>query len=130
MRAVRVLITGSREFTNRAIVASALTLVAKKYPGRMLVVINGRARGADSLAAAIARDFPDRLIEEAYPVLDWRRADGSVDKSAGHRRNQRMVDSGADVCLAFLSATAENRGTRGCMEKAKSAGIPVWEFWD
>lgn len=127
---VRVLITGSREFTQRAIVAQALTVVAREHPGRELVVVHGDAKGADRLAGAIARKYPGRLREEKHPVPDWRRADGTIDRQAGRRRNQRMVDAGADVCLAFLASTAENRGTRDCMARARAASIPVREHWD
>lgn len=126
---IRVLITGSREFTDRAIVAAALTAVARKHPGRHLIVAHGAARGAYSLAAAIAADYPNHLTAEAHPVTDWRRPDWSTDRAAGHRRIQRIVDAGAEVCLAFLHAGAQNRGTRGCMQKAAAAGIPVREHW-
>lgn len=126
---VRVLITGSRDFTDRAAVAAALTRVAREHPGQQLVVVHGAARGADSIAAAVAADFPDRLIAEAHPVTDWKRADGSTDRGAGHRRNQRMVAAGASVCLAFLHGAAENRGTKSCMDKAAKAGIEVREHW-
>lgn len=127
---VRVLITGSRDFTSRPIVAAALSWVSKEYPGRPLIVVHGGARGADSIAGQVARDYPGRLVEEVHRVTDWRRPDGSTDKAAGHRRNQRMVDLGAVVCLAFPCKAAENRGTLGCIQKAKAAGIPVHEFWD
>lgn len=125
---VRVLITGSRHFTDRALIAAALSQVAREHPGERLVVVHGDARGADRIAAAIAADFPDRLEAEAHPA-PWRRADGSCDRSAGHRRNQQMVDAGAAVCLAFLHApSAPNRGTESCVAKAVTAGIPVRSF--
>lgn len=126
---VRVLITGSRNVTDRAMIAAALSAVAREHPGVPLTVVHGAARGADSLAAQIAADHPGRLIAEAHPVTDWRRPDGSVDRAAGHRRNQRMVDAGAAVALAFLHApSAPNRGTLSCVAKAKAAGIPVRVF--
>jgi hypothetical protein len=123
---VRVLITGSREFADRPAIAAALSAVARQYPGQTLTVVHGGARGADSLAGAIARDFPEQLIEERHIVSDWgSKSAGTFDVSAGHRRNQRMVDAGAFVCLAFPSRKHRSSGTWSCVAKAKKAGIEV-----
>lgn len=128
---IRVLITGSREFQDRAKVAAALTQVFREHGGQPLTVIHGAARGADRLSGAIARKYPEHMTEEQHVVTDWGDKHlGTFDPSAGHRRNQRMVDAGAVVCLAFLSHQSANSGTRSCMAKAKSAGIPVREHWD
>src|SRR5213075_534252 len=50
-------------------------------------------------------------------------------RSAGHRRNARMIQRRAYVgCVAFpLGLSA---GTRGCMVAAADAGIPVWSRGD
>lgn len=126
---VRVLITGSREFTDRPTMAAAINLVRREHAGAALTIVHGAARGADSIASAICRDNPGKLIEEPHPVTDWQRPDGSRDRAAGHRRNQRMVYAGAVVCLAFLDVRSENRGTRSCMQNATVAGIEVREHW-
>jgi len=82
------------------------------------ILVHGDAsRGADRMA----RDFAQAmwwLQEEAHPA-DW--SWGSP--TAGHERNQAMVDLGADVCLAFIQG--ESRGTRDCIKRARQAGIPV-----
>lgn len=125
---IRVLITGSREFTDRSIVAAALSKVKNEHRGHPLVVVSGRARGADTVAANIARQYPGRLIDEGHPA-SWRNPDGSTNRLAGFERNQRMVDAGADVCLAFLQTEEKNNGTRDCMRRAAKAGIEVREHW-
>jgi len=128
---VRVLITGSREFANRPVIAKALGVVMREHPGQVLTVVHGATRGADRLAGAIARARPDLFVEEQHPVLDWgSKADGTFDRVAGHRRNQRMVDAGAQVCLAFPARDAKNAGTWSCVGKAKVAGIEVRVFFD
>ena len=33
------------------------------------------------------------------------------------------MDAGADICLAFLKRSAQNRGTLDCMNRARKAGI-------
>ncbi|TQO20674.1 uncharacterized protein DUF2493 [Rhodoglobus vestalii] len=128
---VRVLITGSREFLARAVVAGAISAVAREHPGEVLIIVHGAARGADSIAGAVARDFPGRLVEEQHVVTDWgSKANGTFDRTAGHRRNQRMVDAGAVVCLAFPARDHKSVGTWSCVAKAKAAGIEVRAFWD
>ena len=126
---VRVLITGSREFTDRSIIAAALTVVAREHRGHPLVVIHGAARGADRVAGGVARQYPGRLIEEVHPVTDWTNPDGSKNWRAGFDRNQRMVDTGAEVCLAFLQTGEKNNGTKDCMKRAVAANIEVREHW-
>src|SRR5688572_13208175 len=48
----------------------------------------------------------------------------------GPRRNQHMVNLGADLCLAYPYGVS--RGTRGCVRMAVKAGIPtlVTEYQD
>lgn len=58
------------------------------------------------------------LPVEAHPA-DWR----SCGRAAGLIRNQRMVDLGADLCLAF--PLGESRGTWDCVARARKAGIEV-----
>jgi hypothetical protein len=46
--------------------------------------------------------------------------------AAGIMRNQKMVDLGADVCLAF--PMGESRGTNDCIRRARLAGIEVIQY--
>jgi hypothetical protein len=62
----------------------------------------------------------NRVPPEPYPA-DW-----SFGKSGGPVRNQKMVDAGADVCLAF--PLPDSTGTVDCMERARIAGIPTLVF--
>lgn len=119
---MRILITGSRDWTDRAAIASAIsdwltsrgTSVAGAWP--FPIVVHGGARGADRLADQVARNWG--WTPESH-LADWDR----YGRSAGHRRNAVMVGLGADVCLAF--PLGQSPGTRGCMRRAEAAGIPV-----
>lgn len=95
---------------------------------RHMVIIQGGAAGADWLA----RMLTDRA-NNAHPethAADWnRQSDGSYDKGAGFKRNQKMVDLGADMCLAFFEKGSGNRGTSDCVARAEKAGIEVMEVW-
>lgn len=125
----RILITGSREWDNRQLMEDELDSWGQFFDmgGEWATLVHGAARGADSMAAAIWESWARPA--EAHPAKWDRKLDGSYNKMAGFQRNQRMVDLGADICLAFLKTGAGNRGTRDCMDRAKRAGIEVVEIW-
>jgi hypothetical protein len=112
---MRVLVTGSRDWSDEAAVCTTLTELLR-LADRITVVHGACPTGADAIAHRWASDTPG-ATPEPHPA-DW-----SIGKKAGPLRNQAMVDLGADVCLAF--PVGESRGTRDCMRRAEAAGIPV-----
>lgn len=139
--ALRILVTGSRLLTDehKSIVENALIDAADDYSRDLgtygVTLIEGGASGADRLAARAAALFG---WETEMYLAEWRLLDGTLDISAGFKRNQMMVDSGADVCVAFVRACELKRckrkkvhvthGTGDCIERAIRAGIPVREI--
>jgi len=120
----RVIVTGSREWTDRALLTEVLDAILAEH-GALTLVHGACPRGADAMAQswALSRDHGTSygaVIPEPHPA-DWR-AHG---KAAGFRRNAEMVALGADVCLAFFKAGAGNRGTEHCAGLAERAGIEV-----
>lgn len=128
MASFRILITGSREWVDLEKIERAIQSISieQNIFGFPVVIVHGGARGADSLAGKIAR-MSFYVTEEVHPV-DWRPA-GVYNPYAGHARNQKMVDLGADVCLAFFQSGAGNRGTADCVYRAERKGIPVVKIW-
>lgn len=123
MRTIRIILTGSREFTDRDLIAAALREAANKLSAddaASVTLITGGARGADRLAADIARDLGWSV--ETHPA-DW-----SYGKTGGFRRNQQMVDAGADVCIALFVEGLACNGTKDCSRRARRAGITVLPF--
>ncbi len=124
---MRVLVTGSRSFADYPAMATALDdlffgLEALLAPETEFVVVHGGAAGADSLAGEWVR----RMRELGYDMVraEVHRADwAKYGKIAGHIRNQEMVDSTADICLAFPRGVS--RGTRDCITRAENSMIPV-----
>jgi len=115
----RILVTGSRKWTDREIIFDAICPLLDDHNAEQ-TIIHGAAPGADSIAAGIAQKLG--LKAEAYPA-DWVKHGNA----AGPIRNTEMVKSGADLCLAFpLPGTS--RGTWDCVRKAVDAGIPVRIF--
>ncbi|MEV7770478.1 DUF2493 domain-containing protein [Kitasatospora sp. NPDC086791] len=132
----RILVTGSRAWTDRAQLEWALGVAFKTF--RPVVIVHGACEsGADRLAKAwadragilcdpFAADW-DNCGPECAPGHRRRRRDGTeFCPAAGPRRNQAMVDAGARYCLAFL--LPGSRGTADCVRRAEAAGIPVWRF--
>jgi hypothetical protein len=117
---MRILVTGSRKFRYRKIVALALADTARGHAD--VTVVHGACpSGADAMAHAEARDQGFHV--DPHPA-DWDRHG----KAAGFIRNQEMVDAGADICLAFYQAGAANKGTADCVKKARRAGIQVLTY--
>lgn len=106
---MKVIVTGSRDWDDKQTVYRELDALAPS------VIIHGGARGADALAHryALAHHI-DTLVYEA----DWKK----YGRGAGARRNQLMVDEGADFVLAF--PLPNSVGTWDCWRRATTAGIP------
>jgi len=118
MSAHRILVTGSRNWSDRATVVAALQPYALAFPGAMLV--HGDCpTGLDRIAAEYWAAW--RFPIEAHPA-QW----DVFGKNAGPIRNKHMVSLGASVCLGFPIGTS--LGTRGCMELAVAAGILTLEI--
>lgn len=125
MNDLRILITGSRHWTDWHTIEVALRRAFLTYGGTRLnrdtVVVHGGAPGADQIAAFLATRMG--MQTEHHPA-DWNRHG----KAAGPIRNREMVAATADVCLAF--PIGDSPGTRGCMALAEQAGIPVENVGD
>ena len=117
----RVLVTGSRTWTDKQAIWQALATIARELPAdRDLIVVEGACpNGADRIAYEWASSFG--AIVEAHPAL-WRNH-GVYNPQAGLARNRRMVELGADVVLAFIRNGS--RGASHCADLAEQAGIPV-----
>jgi hypothetical protein len=120
---LRILITGSRSWTDHDVIRQALAKAWKDfdYPAEVTVV-HGAAEGADRWADHYARSLGFHV--ESHPVTPrmWR----EQGRGAGHARNQRMVHLGADVCLAFHKD--ESKGTAHCIRACVAVGIPVRKY--
>ena len=125
----RVLVTGPRDWTDVDAVHCELSrLLSHRFSrGENLgiVFVHGDCEtGVDKMVADFCKreGFAEaKITAEAHPA-EWRRADGSLDKTAGPRRNTKMVKLGANVCLSFWRGN-EDGGTFDCTKKAVRAGI-------
>lgn len=121
-----ILGTGSRSFTDRQLLDQVLMDCwhdAVQLGADGIRIREGEADGADTLlrewaeANGIAVDpCPadwDHCASACRPGHRRRRRDGSeYCPTAGHRRNQVMVDTGAELAVGLLVAGLPCRGTR------------------
>lgn len=136
----RILVTGSRKWENWQLMGVALSGVYKELEGTgpKPYLIQGGALGADKLAYWWARS--NKIPNEPAYKADWEgpcapecqsnhRRPSKRDPhitycpTAGHRRNQEMVDLGPVLVCAFQ--VAGSTGTQDCIDRALAAGIEV-----
>lgn len=108
---MRVIVCGGRDYADRATVAGILGLLRDG-----ITIVHGAATGADTLAAEEAERWGVEV--EPHPA-DWTRHG----KAAGPIRNQQMLNTGADLVIAFPGG----RGTAHMVRIAREAGVPVME---
>lgn len=114
---MRVLVCGGRTFSDATSLERVLDRIHAKRP--IARIIQGGARGADSLASAWARK---RGVSVSTYHADW----DLYKASAGRRRNHQMLREGRpDLVVAFPGG----RGTMHMVEIAGAAGVPVLRAW-
>jgi SLOG family YspA-like protein len=107
---VKVLVCGSRTWTNWTAVLSALKRLAPDT-----VIHGGCPTGADSMADRWAKS-------NGVPVIPIKAEWGKYGRAAGPKRNRTMLDvSHPDLVLAF----GYGRGTNGMVKIAEDAGVKV-----
>lgn len=136
---MRILITGSRTWTDRHAIRDA---IYQHYTNATegVLLIHGDAAGADRIARDLARSWKAdgwAIDEHAVPA-QWsarcrpeckpghrrnRNTGSTYCPMAGMYRNAEMVALGADICLAFIRDNS--RGATGCADLAEAAGIPT-----
>ncbi len=115
-RPFRVLVTGSRTWTDTRAITTALSRLHRQH-GPRLVIVHGDCRsGADAIADAWCRQAG--VTVERYSA-DWRRHG----RYAGPLRNAAMVATRPDLCLAFIRD--HSTGATGCATLAQAAGVPT-----
>ena len=126
-RQFRIVVCGSRYWTDREVITSVLRLYMGKFSPLSLVVIHGGARGADTLAGEVALELG--LGIEVFEA-DWHpHGQRETDLSAGPRRNARMLHDGRpDLVLAFTDDLEESKGTRHTISLCVLERIPFLVF--
>ena len=119
---MRVLITGSRTWSHRQFIWEQFREMLRRYPvdPHDITVISGTAAGADVICESVAEAYG--MTVERHPA-NW----GQYGKRAGFIRNDEMVRTGADLCLAFIRDNS--KGATMCADLAEAAGIQTVRFY-
>lgn len=125
-RGLRVLVTGSRDWYDRERIVTALAHVVM-YDWDVLdpeptLVVGDCPTGADRIATEYWNSADSLMLPIEVYEADWQ----THGRRAGYLRNQAMVDSGVDLCLAFIKDGS--RGATMTADLAEKAGIPVKRF--
>lgn len=117
----RILVTGSRDWTDRQTVWDALAPIARALPADqdLVLVHGGCPTGADAMCDEWARGFG--AVIEVHPA-NW----AKHGRAAGPIRNAEMVNAGADLALAFIKNGS--RGASHTASLAEAAGIPTKRY--
>lgn len=110
----RVIIAGSREFQDYAILKATMDKLLKNVRDE-IVIISGTARGADALGERYARERNYAI--HSFPA-EWDR----FGKAAGFVRNEEMA-ANADALVAFWDG--QSRGTKHMIDIAKRNQLKV-----
>lgn len=110
---MRVVVFGGRDFCNRSLAFRALDRIHAQYG--ITTVIDGEARGADTLAHQWARA---KGIDNLRFPANW----AKFGLSAGPIRNRQMIEEGKpEMGIAFPGG----KGTANMEKQLKEAGIKL-----
>lgn len=116
MDVFKIVIAGGRDFANYPLLKSKVdALLSAKSKTHKIVIVSGKARGADSLGEQYAAENGYEI--SAHPA-DW----DKYGKSAGYRRNAEMAQE-ADALIAFWDG--KSRGTKHMIDLAEKHGCLV-----
>ena len=110
-RALKVIVAGSRNYTNYIVLAKKLDQLLKN---KKAIILSGGARGADELGERYAKERGLHLIRKP---ANWK-----YGKHAGKIRNAEMAEE-ADALVAFWDG--KSPGTQHMIETAKRRGLAV-----
>jgi hypothetical protein len=112
---VRVLVCGDRNWSNESVIRQVIDSLPERT-----VVIEGAARGADSIAGKCAKERGLEVLE--FPA-NW----SVYGKVAGFIRNRQMLTEGKpDIVVGFHENIVESKGTKDMLEASRQAGLPTF----
>lgn len=114
----KVLICGARDWGDIAPVRREVRRLIKKYGKDNLLIIAGKAPGADQMAKVVS---DEQSVHCAEIGALW----GTRYKGAGPQRNDMMLALEPHEAVAFHKALSQSRGTKDMIKKLHREGISV-----
>ena len=134
---MRIGVTGPRTWTDRRAIEGLFFALYEDAleQGESVTLLEGEAEGFDTLCRQVAEMLG--WIIEPYPIKSWY-VNGQFDRTAGHKRNERMVQAGADHWIAGIMQCDKpehsnqsahiTHGTADCIKRLKRRGIEPIEL--
>jgi len=111
---VRIVVAGSRDFSNRKLAYKVLDIVKEKID-KPFEIVSGCARGADSLGEWWAKD--NGINVKRFPA-DW----NTYGKRAGYLRNKEMAEYGTHLILFWDGIS---KGSKHMLDLAEKNDLNV-----
>lgn len=113
---LKIVIAGGRHFNNYDLLKSKCDsiLSQKVQEGYKIIIVSGKAKGADSLG--------ERYAKEKGYIVDEFPADWSLGPKAGPIRNEQMA-AHSDALIAFWNG--KSKGTKSMINLAKKYNLSI-----
>ena len=116
MEQFRIIIAGGRDFNNYELLCEKMDyLLQHVKETKQVVIISGKARGADALGERYA-------LEHGFSVQEFPAQWDKYGKSAGYKRNITMADN-ADAVVAFWDGVS--KGTKHMIDTATARKLKL-----
>jgi len=121
MKPNRIIVAGSREFTDYALLDRKLTHVLQRLTPDDTAIVSGLARGADLMGKRWAEEHGFDVLP--FPA-NWypRGKSGGLDRRAGYIRNEEMAAIATHL-IAFWDQ--KSHGTFNMIQEARARGLKV-----
>jgi len=110
---IKLIIAGSRDFHDYSLLKKEVTIFTKEYNNKDIIIVSGKATGADELGEIYA--FRHSIDLKTFPA-NWKK----YGKSAGFIRNNSMAIF-ATHCICFWDG--KSNGTKDMIERCKKHNL-------
>ncbi len=112
---IKVIVAGGRDFKDAQLMETKLDKILSNYNRDEIVIISGRAKGADRVGEEYAQR--NSIPVEEYPA-QW----DLYGTSAGYIRNTEMANNATHLVCFW---DGKSRGTKNMIDIAKKRGLPT-----
>ncbi len=122
---IRVVVTGSRSWTNVGLLEAYLDALLEEHGRMELAHGQSKGGGADAYAADWAYNNRDRVDEWPYPVQSGPTGIDGNHRGAPLNRNTRMLRAFQPDLVVGFRSDGKSNGTDDCLDKARKMNYDV-----
>ena len=110
----KVIVAGGRDFNNYELLKNKLDILLSNISDE-IIIVSGKARGADSLGERYA-------LEKGYRIAEFPAQWDKFGKRAGYIRNEEMARY-SDACVCFWDG--QSKGTKHMIDLSKKYNLKL-----